>query len=128
MTNKNNLSAYIGVFSESEIELSRALGSCSFPPGTNQKRFAQNMAGYTGLVTERQRWYLYKMVVRYRRQIAPHLVARAILWLAENPEPLKHAVAKPLVSRSSDNFQRKMLATVIESKIQQLDLFIHKTE
>jgi hypothetical protein len=125
MTNKNNLSAYIGVFSESEIELSRALGSCSFPPGTNQKRFAQNMAGYTGLITERQRWYLYRMVVRYRRQIAPHLVARAVLWLAENPEPPKHTVLKPLVS---DKFQREMLATVIESKIQQLDLFIHKTE
>jgi hypothetical protein len=125
MTNKNNLSAYIGVFSESEIELSRALGSCSFPPGTAQKRFACDMDGYTGLITERQRWYLYRMVVRYRRQIAPHLVARAILWLAENPEPPKRTVAKPLVS---DKLQRKMLATVIESKIQQLDLFIHKTE
>jgi hypothetical protein len=125
MTNKNNLSAYIGVFSESEIELSRALGSCSFPPGTAQKRFARDMDGYTGLITERQRWYLYRMVVRYRRQIAPHLVARAILWLAENPEPPKRTVAKPLVS---DKLQRKMLATVIESKIQQLDLFIHKTE
>jgi hypothetical protein len=120
MTNAKQSSAYIGVFSESEIELSRALGSCLFPPGTNQKRFAQNMAGYTGLITERQRWYLYKMVVRYRRQIAPHLVARAILWLAENPEPPKRTVAKSLVS---DKFQRKMLATVIESKIQQLDLF-----
>jgi hypothetical protein len=125
MTDKNNLSAYIGVFSESEIELSRALGSCSFPQGTAQKRFARNMNGYTGLITERQRWYLYRMVVRYRRQIAPNLVARAILWLAENPEPPKRArtVAKPLVSGSADNFQRKMLAMVIESKIHQLDLF-----
>jgi len=125
MTNKNDLSVYIGVFSESEIELSRALGSCSFPPGTAQKRFARNMDGYTGLITERQRWYLYRMVVRYRRQIAPHLVARAILWLAENPEPPKRAriMAKQLISGSADNFQHKMLATAIESKIHQLDLF-----
>lgn len=49
-----------------------ALGKCTFPPGTNQKRFAQTMkakAETNGEITDKQAAYLDIMIHRYRRQI-----------------------------------------------------------
>lgn len=64
---------------ENEQRLARALNCCTFPPGTNQKRFARNIAGQASApepkITDNQRSYLHKMVHRYRRQISAEILA-----------------------------------------------------
>jgi hypothetical protein len=64
---------------EHEITLAKALGRCSFMPGTNQKRFARDLAFVaendpSREITERQRYYMELMAWRYRRQIPSSLV------------------------------------------------------
>lgn len=56
-----------------EKVLAEALGKCTFPPATAQKRFARNISAQAASdepkITDRQREYLHLMVHRYRRQI-----------------------------------------------------------
>jgi hypothetical protein len=64
---------------EHEIALAKALGCCSFPPATSQKRFARNMAFLAEHdprreISQRQRHYLELMAWRYRRQLPRDLV------------------------------------------------------
>jgi hypothetical protein len=65
-----------------EIELAKALGRCSFLPGTSQKRFCRNMSAMAENapnhdVTLRQRHYMEIMAWRMRRQMPAHLVPYA---------------------------------------------------
>lgn len=62
-----------------EVELALALGSCSFPPGSSQKRFARDLAyratnAPTVDITLRQRHYLELLAWKYRRQLPKRLV------------------------------------------------------
>ncbi len=64
---------------EHEIALAKALGACSFLPGSSQKRFARDLAFVAEHspdreLTDRQRHYLQLMAWRYRRQIPKRLV------------------------------------------------------
>ena len=57
-----------GPLSDHEIRLAKCLGSCTFLPGSWEKKFVQNI-NIEGLhLTARQRWFLYFLVHRYRRQ------------------------------------------------------------
>lgn len=67
---------------ENEKTLARALAACCFMPGIGTKRFAKDMAARAALpdapaLTPAQRRYLLTATVRYRRQIAPGVVALA---------------------------------------------------
>jgi hypothetical protein len=62
-----------------EIELAKALGSCSYPPGTSQKRFARDILFLAENdpdkeLSDRQRHYMQLMAWRYRRQMPSRLV------------------------------------------------------
>lgn len=74
-----------GPFTELELKLTELLAGCRFLPGCWQKRFAKNMHGYTGNVTAKQRWYLYYLVYRYRKQIGPKAIIPAAEFLKRYP-------------------------------------------
>ncbi len=62
-----------------EIELVKALGACSYPPGTSQKRFARDILFLAEHspdreLSDRQRHYMQLMAWRYRRQMPSRLV------------------------------------------------------
>ena len=62
-----------------EIELAKALGNCSYPPGTSQKRFALDILFLAENnpdkeLSDRQRSYMQLMAWRYRRQMPSRLV------------------------------------------------------
>ena len=62
-----------------DIALALALGSCSYPSASAQKRFARNMADIARLspdkeLSERQRHYMQLMAWRYRRQLPAQFV------------------------------------------------------
>lgn len=62
-----------------EIELATALGECSYPPATSQKRFARDISFLavndpTRELSDRQRYYMEIMAWRYRRQLPQRLV------------------------------------------------------
>lgn len=62
-----------------EIELTRALASCSMMPGTSHKRFVRNLAFVAEHepareISLRQRHYLELMAWRYRKQLPRSLV------------------------------------------------------
>lgn len=67
---------------EAEQDMAIALSHCTFPPGTNQKRFARNLAAQAQLdepqITDRQRAYLHQMVHRYRRQIPTEVLMQRL--------------------------------------------------
>jgi hypothetical protein len=53
----------------------RALGSCTFPPGSAHKRFARDIQfPHLERITEAQRRHVIRLVYRYRRQIQWDLV------------------------------------------------------
>lgn len=57
-----------------EINIAKALDSCTYLPGSFEKRFARDMAAYAEFnpkyeLTEKQRDWLYKQLKRYRKQI-----------------------------------------------------------
>lgn len=56
-----------------EQDAARALGKCTYLPGSFEKRFARDMASHASSespqITERQRAWLWKQVYRYRKQI-----------------------------------------------------------
>jgi hypothetical protein len=59
---------------EIQIDKAKALGKCTFPVGSNQKRFAQSMEYYAKEkpeteITEKQAAYLDLLFHQYRRQI-----------------------------------------------------------
>jgi hypothetical protein len=59
---------------EIQIDKAKALAKCTFPVGSNQKRFAGNMASLANLkpeteLTEKQAGYLDLLFHQYRRQI-----------------------------------------------------------
>lgn len=65
-----------------EIELAKALGNCSYLPGTSQKRFARDILFLAEHspdreLSDRQRHYMQLMAWRYRRQMPRHLVPAA---------------------------------------------------
>jgi hypothetical protein len=51
----------------------RALGQCTFLPGSSHKRFARDIQ-YAVTLTEAQRRHLIRLCWRYRRQIPMHLM------------------------------------------------------
>jgi hypothetical protein len=76
-------------FTDTELEMTRALVQCRFLPGSREKKFASNLCEFTGPVTERQRWYVYYFIYRFRRQISrisPGLISIAQAYLVINPE------------------------------------------
>lgn len=56
------------VIPDAEKALLKALGTCTFLPGSYDKRFVRDMTGGT-LISERQLLYLYKVAHKYRRQM-----------------------------------------------------------
>jgi len=88
---------------ELQIEIAKALGNCSFCPGTAQKRFARNMASLAESepgreLTPKQAAYLYDMAHRYRRQLPRSLVEFAALLkagLVIPPDPTKPKKVRP---------------------------------
>lgn len=79
-----------------QIATAKALGNCSFPPGTADKRFARNMAFLAEHspereITERKDLNLRRLAYRYRRQMPAALVP------AEKPAdlPPKPPKARP---------------------------------
>jgi hypothetical protein len=65
-----------------EITLAKALGSCSYMPGSSQKRFAKDISFLAEHSPERelslrQRHYMELMAWRYRRQLPESLVPKA---------------------------------------------------
>jgi len=78
-----------------EIRCAIALSSCTFPPAQWDKRFARAMGeiavGDPGRdLTERQRLWIFKLTVRYRRQINKSVVhlAKGKLKEIENADQL----------------------------------------
>ena len=63
--------------SEIEARAVRALARVRFPPATGSKRFARDMQGVTQM-SERQRWFLWRVVYRFRRQIPNAIVDHAV--------------------------------------------------
>lgn len=62
-----------------EIELANALWSCTFRPGSSEKRFCRNMADLARVSPDRelslrQRHYMEIMAWRYRRQMPAEYV------------------------------------------------------
>lgn len=62
--------------------MAKALGQCTFWPGSSMKRFAKSMRHMAELMPERvlsgkQDQYLRQMVHKFRRQIPDHVVALA---------------------------------------------------
>jgi hypothetical protein len=56
-------------------QMRKALGQCTFPPATAQKRFARQVAAmYLDKITEKQWRYVIRLAWRYRRQMPPDLV------------------------------------------------------
>lgn len=77
-----------------ERDIARALGRCTYQPASWDKRFARDIAYASDNpeveATDRQRWWLHRLAVRYRRQMPARLVEAATAWLAENlDEPPK---------------------------------------
>lgn len=71
-----------------ERDFARTLVRCKIRPGSWDKRFARDMAGIAEQkpdkqLTDRQREFLLKLVVRYRKQIDAAMVERAKEWLQE---------------------------------------------
>lgn len=68
-------------FTADERKMALALGGCTFSVGSFDKRFARDVsaraAAPLGKISERQAALLPRMVYRYRRQIAPKVVALA---------------------------------------------------
>lgn len=67
---------------ENEKIIARALGACTFPPGSGTKRFAKDMAACAVQpqpfdMTPAQRRYLLTATERYRRQIPAEVVELA---------------------------------------------------
>lgn len=67
---------------DAEKKMAVALAGCTFVPGTATKRFAKDMAfraehGDEKPLTPKQTEYLQTAVIRFRRQIAPDVVALA---------------------------------------------------
>lgn len=65
-----------------QIQFAKALAGVTFPPGTATKRFAKDMAHAAEHqpdreLTPKQAEYLRTAVIRFRRQIAPAIVATA---------------------------------------------------
>lgn len=54
-----------------------ALSRVRFPPATGSKRFAREMQGATEL-TDRQRWFIWRIVWHFRRQIPKDIVEAAV--------------------------------------------------
>lgn len=65
-----------------------ALGRCRFVPATFDKRFALKLAASpeTFLPTPKQREVLYKLVIKYRRQMPKMAVDHAKWWQSQNQE------------------------------------------
>lgn len=65
---------------DDECAMARALARVTMVPGIPSKRFARDLACVASgdaQITERQAEALYSLVLRYRRQIAPPVVALA---------------------------------------------------
>lgn len=79
--------------------MARALGNCSFCPGTSAKRFAYRISGVAEekepQISERESAYLRGLVYTYRRQIPRDVVtlARAV---PPASEPLSAAIPETL--------------------------------
>ena len=78
-----------------EIRCARALAGCTFPPAQWDKRFCRAMGeiavGDPGReLTERQSLWIFKLTVRYRRQINKSVVhlAKGKLKEIENADQL----------------------------------------
>lgn len=78
---------------EAERRIARALGLCSFLPGSWDKRFARALAFLEEhdpehALTERQRANLARLAHKYRRQMPPALAAAAsTLTSPDAPDP-----------------------------------------
>lgn len=64
----------IVIVTAEQIELAKALGQCTFPPATPQKRFARDMLAIAENnpdrpITDKQDRYLRDLIAKYRRQI-----------------------------------------------------------
>lgn len=75
---------------DAERMIARAIapGMVTYPPGIGTKRFARDMAELKHFnpgqpLTPKQARYLAQVAVRYRRQVAPDVVAVARRLLAE---------------------------------------------
>lgn len=74
-----------------EQRMALALGQCTFPPATAQKRFARDIAAQASAdepkITDKQRAYLHLMVHRYRRQIPTEILEMRLDDSEANPRP-----------------------------------------
>lgn len=71
-----------------EIYIAEALGRTSMLPGHSDKRFAKSMSSRAratspAALSDRQRWLLLKLAVKYRRQMPTGLIERAKEELAK---------------------------------------------
>lgn len=85
-----------------EMRLAKALGGCSFLPGSSHKRFCRNMADIARLspdkeISLRQRHMMELMAWRYRRQLNGDLVPQSkpldLPRKIKEPKPAKVAKA-----------------------------------
>jgi hypothetical protein len=79
---------------EREVALAIALGHCTYPPATPQKRFAREMSFVakndpSRVLSDRQSHYLEIMAWRYRRQMPRNLIPPS------EPAPLPPAPKRP---------------------------------
>jgi hypothetical protein len=95
MTSPENPSGCADLASYADLESAamRAIGpgNVTYLPGSFDKRFGRNMAALAEAeeyaLSERQRWLLWRMVWRYRRQIGSQLLIAEALRRADDPEP-----------------------------------------
>lgn len=64
---------------EDQVKLATALGRVTYLPGTNEKRFARNMASIAEYrpdieITEKQAAYMTSLAWKFRRQMPADLV------------------------------------------------------
>ncbi len=97
-----------GPMTEHEQFMASQLAACKFLPGSFQKRFAYSMAGYEGSLTKRQRWYLYFLVHRYRKQIGSDIGNSAGYWLANHKRPEKQSREKKQESKQLKDPSNKL--------------------
>ena len=88
-----------------EIRLAKALGGCSFLPGSSHKRFCRNMADIARLspdkaISLRQRHMMELMAWRYRRQLNDDLVPQS------KPLDLPRKIKEPKPAKAATGVQQ----------------------
>jgi hypothetical protein len=93
---------------ETELELLAALRACRFQPGSFDKKLPREIDPND--ISPRQRWYLYKLGYKYRKQIGVLVLeAMCLMYITEYPEPLSRREAEKILKQALKDEQSPKL-------------------